>query len=364
MSLLLEVAGSRYGRFESASVTWALDALSRSFEFVATSSDARPLPFRGGEACRVVADGEIVLTGFVERVEVSGDSASHEILVSGRDRNVDLMDSTIDALPDIRPPISLADVARRVVSHLGASIFVRDASGAAPFNEAEDLAAPEPGQNAFEFLEVLARKRQVLLTSSGDGSLVIAAASGRGSGASILHLVDDPGGQNNVLRYSVSYDHTARYRRYRSVSQLNPIPLNVAGDVPLEDVVEQASEEVIDSSVRAGRQLAIVSESMFSGPEGDKRAAWEANVRKARSQVYGATVDGFRNSAGRLWAANELVRVSDDYAGIQATMLVNSVTFSLTPGEGSLTTLALVPSDAYTLELSEPRDEELGLGLF
>ena len=46
------------------------------------------------------------------------------------------------------------------------------------FSDAEDLASPEPGENAFAFIEKYAKKRQVLLTSDSSGRIVIDANSG------------------------------------------------------------------------------------------------------------------------------------------------------------------------------------------
>ena len=111
--------------------------------------------------------------------------------------------------------------------------------------------------------------------------------------------------------------------------------------------------------------MIIVPETNSSDSETRKRAEWEKNIRKARSRVYSAVVDGFRNQTGELWKVNQLVRVDDVFAGINSVMLVNSVIYSLTEDEGSTTSLSLVNRDAYTLEIAEPsedEDDELGIG--
>jgi prophage tail gpP-like protein len=361
VSLAIEVSGVRYEGFVSAKVEARMDALSRSFEFEATSDKGRPLPIRGGEACRIYADGDLVLTGFVEVVDASGSAEDHAISIKGRDRAADLVDSTLGILSDIRPPIDLKTIIRRVLKHLDLGLSVVDQASPEKYNEAEDLAAPEPGKPAFEFLEALSRKRQVLLTSNEDGNVVIAKPSGTKTGASILHRVKS--NENNVLSYSVSYDATGRFRVYKTLSQLNVVPLLLAGGVDLGSIVSQGeTKTVVDSSIRRGRQLVNSSESMFSAAEGEKRSRWEANVRRARGRVYSATMDGFRDQFGVLWRPNTRVRVLDDYAGIDGEMLVNSVTYSVSE-QGSTSTLAMVERDAYTLAVQEPKEPELGFGL-
>lgn len=358
----IEVGGVEYANFVRSSAEIRLDALANTFSFEATSEDARPLPFLGGEACKVSVDGEVVVTGFIEVVNVNGDATSHSITIEGRDKPADVIDSSLGVLSDIRPPISLKSIIERVIDHLGADISVVDLANPEPFNAAEDLAAPEPGQNAFEFIEGLARKRQVLLTSDGNGNVVITASSQQEINATVQHRVGDD--TNNVLIYSGSYDLSRRFNRYVSASQLNPVPLNLAGTTANEDIVSQGIDNpVLDAAVRVGRVMFLTAESMFSSAEGERRATWEANVRKARGRVYSATVHGYRNQTGDIWRPNTLVRVNDEYVGIEATMLVNSTTFALDGGSGRTTALSLVERNAYTLELSEPRTEGVGIGL-
>jgi prophage tail gpP-like protein len=124
-----------------------------------------------------------------------------------------------------------------------------------------------------------------------------------------------------------------------------------AGDVANSSVANQSSQ-VLDSVIRAGRQFALAAENAGSNPI--ERARWEANVRKARGRIYACTVHGFRNQTGDIWRVNKLVRVNDEYAGINSRMLVNTIQFSEDIDNGKLTTLAFVERNAYTLELEEP----------
>ena len=94
------------------------------------------------------------------------------------------------------------------------------------------------------------------------------------------------------------------------------------------------------------------------------RAKWEANVRKTRGRQYSVTVVGFRNQTKALWKVNTLVSVVDEFAGINSQMLINSVDFSFSLDSGSTTSMTLVPSNAYTIDLSEPKTETTGRGLF
>lgn len=373
----IEVNGVQYDSFTSARAEVRLDTIADSFSFEMSSEDAAPLPFQGGEACKIFVDGEKVLTGFIEKVAASGDPESHSIMISGRSKPADIIDSALDSespdgktFSDFHPPISLKTVIERTIASLGAGpgqtgsaeISVVDEVNPDLFNEAEDLIAFEPGDNAFDFLEKWARKRQVLLTSNGDGNIVIIRGSATQVDAFLIHRENSD--DNNVISWGVDYDLTTRFNRYKMPSQHNLVAVVLAGLMSIGTIVEQGGGEsvITDSSIRKGRQMVIVPETNSSDAETRKRAEWEKNIRKARSRVYKATVDGYRNQTGDLWRVNQLIRVDDVYAGINSVMLVNSVIYGLTEDEGSTTDIELVNRGAYTLEPIAPEDDGIGIG--
>ena len=360
MTITLEVSGQPYEQFTNANVSIRLDTLSNTFSFDATSQRAAPLPFRGGEPCRVLVDGEAVLTGFIELVSVNYDARSHDISIQGRDKTGDLLDSSISAISDLVAPITLKEIIQNVIADLGADIQVIEISPTEPFAAAEDIISPESGENAFSFIEKYSRKRQVLLTSDSDGNVVITQSTGEVIDASLQNIVGS--NTNNVISGSVSYDTTGRFNVYKFQSSLNPISLVFAGVTDLAALVDQ-SGGVTDDQIRIGRQMILVAETPYSSDEDETRATWEANIRKARGRVYSVKLDGFKNQTGQLWSINTLVSVVDDFAGINAQMLINSVNFSFDL-RGSATILSLVDSNAYTLELEEPTTEVFGVGLF
>lgn len=358
----LEINGVEYDNFTSASAEIRLDALSNTFSFGAVSTKATPLPFKGGEACRVRVDGETVLTGTIEVVNVDYSDGGHSITLQGRDKTGDILDSSLSPMSDLRAPITLKSIIQKAIANIGADIKVVDEVNPAPFNAAEDLSAPEPGENAFEFMESHARKRQVLLTSNGSGDVVITGASSAKSAGALQNILDAE--DNNIIAGSVSYDLTGRYNAYKFASALNPISLLNAGDTGIGEVVAQEGNAT-DPNIRIGRQLVLVAEGPFSSDQDKLRAKWEANIRKARGRVYSVTVRGYRTGGdtGDLWAINTRVPIRDDFAGIDAEMLINTVTFGFDLQNGRQTVLSLLASNAYSLALEEPKTEKVGYGL-
>lgn len=367
----LEVNNIRYSRFTEAEASISLDSLASSFSFSAVSVDGLPLPFKGGESCKVIVDGDAVLSGFIEIVSVDYDDASHNIRIKGRSKTGDLIDSSLDAR-DYTAPVTLLKVVETVIGDLGLSIGAINNANITPFNDAEDKIASAVGENAFSFIERLARKRQVLLTPDSDSNVVITRSEPTSIDATLRNTVATRGTAfftskapetNNIISATVKYDNTQRYRKYTVKSSLNT-SLGFAGQTKLSDVVDQTGT-VEDSDVRQGRQLVIVAEKSSSDQQSSERATWEANIRRTRSQVYTAIVQGYRSDSGVLWSVNNLVSIVDEFSDINAQMLINSVKFMFSASEGSRTEIGFVPKDSYQVKISEPdSNDNVGGNLF
>lgn len=358
----LEVDSVLYESFESARVDISLSTLSRAFVFNAVSTEGKPLPFKGGEPCKVFVDGEVVLTGNIEIVNVSYSSQEHTILLKGRSSTGDIVDSTLKSI-ELNPPISLASVIQKIISQLGLPIGVVDFPGLEDFNKAEDKIGPEVAENAFTFLENLARKRQVLLTTDGEQNVVIQRSEQQLISHQLLNVIGNEE-KNNIIAGSVSYDHTKRYRNYLVKSQPNTSSAIFSGSTDLSTIADQGGSAQ-DVEVRIGRQLVIKAEKASSSEQAKERATWEGNIRKTRSAVYSATVLGYRTDSNDLWEINKLVQIQDDFADINARMLIDTISFSLDLQTGRRTTLGFVDKDAYKVELEEPEvTDKVGEGLF
>ncbi len=356
--MILEVNGVEYTQFVEAIVEIRLDALSNTFSFTAIGTgDSRP-PFKVGDSCRVLVNNTVVITGNIEIVDGSYDSSSHSIVYSGRDKTGDFVDSSISALSDLTGSISLKTIIENVLGDIDLDINVIDNVSPKNFNAAEDVSAPEAGDNAFNFVEQLARKRQVILTSNADGDIVIEDTPGE----NLIHAVQNVigAGNNNVLSASFSYDHTGRYNVYKMSSGLNP--LSLSGNVSTSDIVDQKST-IIDADIRKGRQLVSIPEGNSSNTEADNRAQWESRIRRARGQLYSCVLQGHTVPGGvDIWRVNSVIGVLDDFAGISAEMLINSISYKLNITEGSTTTLSLIEQNAYNIQLQEPQTDELADG--
>ena len=359
MTMALEVNGKPYKNFTSAAVEFSLDNLARVFSFAAVSSQAVSLPFNIGQPCRVLVDGEPILTGHIEKLDINYDADSHQIEVSGRDKLGDLVDSTLEPL-EIQGDITLTAVIQKVLDQLGLKTvkIINTVTGLAPFNKAEDILSADVGGGAWEFLETVARKRQVLLRSNSAGNLQIFRADKPTKNKS--RLLNEIGNNlNNILAASITRDETGVFGRYIVRSQANATAANASGETTADGMTNTKGEAItaIQSAIRSTRQLVMQAENPSSNEQCTSRATWEANFRQSRQFGYSATMEGFKDASGAIWDVNQLLEVKDTFAALPAIepLLINSVAFVFSVDSGSQTTLGLITPDSYKLENQTPK---------
>ncbi|KKM97682.1 hypothetical protein LCGC14_1165600 [marine sediment metagenome] len=372
-NVVIEVNGKQYSGFTGMNATASLRELSRSFVLDAVSDSKQHVPFKRDDKCKIYIGEEKFLTGFVEEITTSGTKSSHKIAIVGRDKLADLVDSRINVLGDLRPPVSLQRCIEHVINHLGLDVKVIDDVGGEYvrfyglenwatgfsgkvarelqlFTEAEDLATPEPGGKALDYVMGLALKRHSLLVPTANGDLMVTRASGKEIDAAITHIDGDD--NNNVLTYTFKDSGLKRFGKYIDISQFNIIAANESGSVTAGKIVDNRGIAT-DEQVRQTRQLVFESEVASSEGEAQDRSAWELAIRRARGRFYQCNVDGYKNQTGKNWAVGTILPVVDEFVvkgGLKEEMILDKVIFSLDKDSGHSSNLRFVNRDVYQLE--------------
>lgn len=332
----LVVDGTLYGGWQTIRIQRGLEQVAGCFELAVTEKWAgqdKLRPIRPGAACRVLVDSEPVVTGYVDDVDIRYDDKEHTVRVSGRDATGDLVDCSAPATQ--WKGRTLADVGRSLCSPFGIAVRAEvDAGG--PF---KSLKSSE-GDSVFEVLEAAARVRAVLLTSDGQGSLVITRASSRRVNEALELGV-------NVLSCEAMFSHKDRFSEIEVKGQ------SAGFEGWSGESAAQPKSVARDSRVARHRPLTVIAEEQIDGAAAKARAEWERGVRFGRSQRLVYTVQGWSHRDGR-WNPNVLVPVRDAFLGIQAERLVTEVALLL-DGEGLRAELTLMPREAFErVELPEP----------
>ncbi|MEE8341958.1 MAG: hypothetical protein V3S42_04535 [Candidatus Neomarinimicrobiota bacterium] len=362
--IAIEVEGSRFEGFTTASVTKSLDTLSGSFSFDATKQQLINLPFSVGQACQIFVQDKKIITGFIDIVSVNYSRDEHLINIQGRDKTSDVIDSTIGESVEFTGNISLAEIITMTLSNVGISgINVTDSVGTLDLFNGSEIESGEVGESVFDFIERLARKRQVLLNSDGDGNIVISRSSSQIVDETIVNQENS----GNILSGTISYNSTNRFNRYIVRSQDNNTGLSLFGKSVDQEKSYNRKGESIDEDIRDSRVLNVIAGESYTDNDSLNRAKWEQNIRRVQSTDYSAVVQGFfRGESNEIWQENVLVQIKDSFAGLNGIMLLNSLNYSFSIDSGSRTTLNFIDRDAYKIEADKPavtkRSNSLGLG--
>jgi prophage tail gpP-like protein len=360
----LRIGGQRHVGWRAMKMTTSLDAPAAkcSLELAerwAMAEDAVPRDVKPGAACQLILDGEMVLDGHIDAVEVQYDERDHVLTCTVRDKLGDLVDcaAVLDGPHEWRG-LRLDEIAERLARPYGVAIR-REAEPGPPFPRF----AIQPGETAWEALERAAKARGVLLAGTGTGVLRLTRASLAPDGAGPIEL-----GQN-VRRVMARFDHAERFSVVcvRGQGEGGRQGAGVhAGDGAVTPGAERllaarGEARATDPAIRRHRPRVIVAEAAGDAPAFRDRAAWEVRHAAGQGTRVAYTVPGWRGARGALWRIGTMVPVTDAWLGAETELLVATVLFSLTAREGSLTEVELTLPDAYDV-LPVPLKDRGGAG--
>lgn len=363
--IILEVDGAQYEGFTEISVVSSIRAISGSYSFGTTSDKKISLPIQMGQSCKVLIDKTPVVNGFIEIIGIKYGDDNHSLTISGRDKTMDVIDCAT-VIKELSGTLTLEKVIRTILDKNGLPDIevINKVSGLKTFKDG-DIQSAEIGETRFEYMEKYARKRQVLLTTDGNGNIVITRAGTINAQTALLNVVG--GKNNNILSGDYTYDDTEIFHTYLVRSQQNPVALQNVGDIPSKDIVSQEGSAV-NPSIRENRLIEIMPSQSGSNTDSTDYAVWRKNISKAKGFNGVVVVQGHYqdDEKTRLWIPNELVSVNDDFAGtdtpLNALLLIESVEYKESL-EGTTTILNLVDKDTYSIQVKEDqRDARVNKG--
>lgn len=284
---------------------------------------------KSGGRVEIAYDGAVMITGYVDDLLIRYDASQCQVTLNGRSLAADLVDSTG---PERRyKKATVADIARDVARLFGIEVEVACDVGAA-FADV----VMNGGESYFWFLERLARMRQVRLTSTERGALLLTRGS---TGAATARLECG----KNILDSFGMFSLADRYQTYTVAHQAGRAPrLSTAAAVG-------SVATATDSAVARKRTYYADVFGAKSSADAQAMAQWEARTRAGRGQRITVTVSGVQNARGQLWQAGDMVEVLDPVMDVAADMMIVEARITVETA-GATTQLDLMPPSAMTLE--------------
>ncbi len=330
--VILRINGTDFAGWTGVRITRSIEQVCDTFNLTLTErwegADDEPPRISAGDACEVLCDGDLVITGYVDDALPNYDAEQHTISVSGRSKAADIVDCGLMAKKFNNK--DLLQLANYIAGLFGIPVRA-DCDVDAPFKRP----AIESGQTGFEFLEKHARQRGVRLVSDSDGTLVITR-----TGTEVLSDALELG--VNIKSASGRFSMRDRFNEITVVGQ-------TAGDDNWNgEAAAKNLGKATDKSVRAVRKHVLLAEQSADAGTCRRRAEWQRNTAYGRGEALTYTVNGWRHSGG-LWRPNTLVHVYDKWMRLSGEKLLISAVQMITDKEGQRTELQVMPPEAFDL---------------
>lgn len=340
------INGNRFQGWTDISVTRTLGELCADFSFGAINFPPEIVKgIKAHDSVEIVMFADrtdwTIVTGYIDVVERSANNQGRLFKFSGRDKTCDLVDCS-------------AYYAKS--SWYGRKLFsiILDLCG--PYDIAVDLTDVESkdvkidkftikaGETVFQAIDRLCSAYNMLPLTNEYGDLRLTQVGSDLADTKLLFGA-------NVVEGTFFEDYSGRYSFYQARGQSNG-----RGNEWLPDkiLLEGAA---LDLQVTRYRPLVFMTEKKENPTTIQKRVNWEAQIRAGRAEGATVSVLGWLQEdklSSRPWAINELVIIKDEFFGIEAELIVSSVTFSVDPNQGKMTQLELSPPEIFQ---AEPADE-------
>jgi prophage tail gpP-like protein len=335
-SIILNINGIVHSGWKSVSVNLSIENLSGAFQLGMTDKwgsspgliQPPPREIKPTDPCTVEINGEVIITGYVDKVAPSYDALNHTIQVDGRDKAGDLVDCSVINGSGQYNNQKIENIIKNICDPFGIPVITKvDTGKAIPTFSVEQTAT------CFETIQKLCKMRQCLAISDGKGGLTITRS---GNDAARTPLIE---GQNIIVGNG-DYDFTERYQKYVCKGQKQ------GKDTDTVNTIAQNKGVVTDEYIPRYRPLLIVAQGQADGKSCLDLAKWEATVRMGKSRRFVITVAGWKQENGELWGINKLVTIKSPWLGVTDILLIAGVNFRLDEN-GELTDLTLTSKEAY-----------------
>ena len=325
--LTVSVGGMSYSAFLEAEVHAAFNGAARDFSLEIAAelgASATNAVFKVGAEVTIHANGDLLLTGFVDKKNPKIDAYRAVISVSGRGNSGDLIDCSAKHKTGRFEKKDPMQIGNEVAEGIGAK-YTTDQQ-----LEKVEQYQLNPGESIHRMVEKMARQQGMTITETADGNAKITKAGSKRHAGGLIE-------GRNMLTGQAAHDGSNRHSEY-----------TVRGQRPFghgEDALEIEHVEK-DSAVKRHRPLVLIQDEDTDKKRTKKRAKNRKNQAAGHALKATITTQGFRDEGGQLWEPGNLVWVESPFLDIAQDMLIESVTYKQN-GAGSIASISLTDPRAY-----------------
>lgn len=407
----VRVNGKDYDGFTSVSVKDTIDQLCNQFTLKCSADSKQAFPIPRGSSIEIYIDDFLILTGVVEGSAGGYSDTDYHVTLTGRDNTRNVLKADLKPNFVVKGPIQLKKLMEKTLDKAGIDLAVIDEVGDLDAFTSKEVLTDDVGSTIWDFWVKLKEKRQVLITKDENSNILIRNPNDRKYKTTLVQLIEDPDGNNNILKATWNFDDSDRRHEYNVYGQINrsvprteappaageiwepepesPPPTDpqnqelideinrqIAAAEPgselqriyqesLDDLTggeaisepqfvttrEQTRGTVIDDAVDVGSVMHEMAENPSDDDECERLAKWRCNLKRIEAESYTATLFDLLLD-GEPVKSGVLIDVQDEIASIDSTMLIKSVEFTNSVDEKGkaeeLATLTFTIPDGYS----------------
>lgn len=351
-ALTVKINDSIFEGWKSVTVSRSIRSLTGSYSISVNDKwrdTQESWPIRPDDEVAIAIGGGTVnkgrvITGYVDDLNPSVSKKGRDLPIMGRDKTADIVDCNASVVvPKTEyKNITLERLATLLCTPFGIKVLKRADTGK-PFVKW----VIKQSETCFETLDRAARLRQIVLTTSPVGNLILETL---GQDRSTSNLAQG----FNMGPSNARYSGRNRFSEYHVKGQMagndNNFGSNVTG----------AHGIATDEGVKRFRPTLVIAEGPVDQLEAQNRANWEATTRAAESGILNISTPIWLQQDGRLWQINEIINVNAPFLGIIDTdLLITGTTFTKNKSGGSICSFELMRKDAYLAKKTITEENDL-----
>lgn len=336
-NIFLKVNGKQYTGWETASIKRSMNAFTSCFDLMVSQPVENTLndnfDIKCGMSCEIFVGNTKVITGWIEDLKPSYDSAKHSIGISGRSKTCDLVDCSVIFKTGQIMASDFKTIVNTILKPFKIGLTINTKIN--PINIDFQI---QQGETASSAIERLCFLNKFVFFDDSNGNLVIEEIEEKFTSFTLINKKTN-GNKNNVLSASGGISIKDRFNKYIIKSQMVGSDFVGGDNISTEGIA-------IDKAVERYRPIIIIADSS-NNQTSEERALWEKSLRIGKGISFNYNINGWRNSNKKLWSPNSFINIDDDLMKLHDKCIISEVILSVSAEAGKIASLQITSPNAF-----------------